>query len=59
MRKFLNSRSVDLTITTLGLTALMTGPAWAIGQLPGPPIALLAGGAIIGTLIIAKLRLRK
>jgi len=54
MRKLLKTRGVDLAITTIGLTVLMTGPAWAL-VLPGPPAGgFLAGVAIIATLIVAK-----
>ncbi len=59
--KFLKKRGADLTIVTIGVTALMTGPAWAgvVATMPAPPAALLAGGAIIGTLVIAKWWRRK
>jgi hypothetical protein len=60
MGKFLKSRGVDLTITTIGLTVLMTGPAWAgPDPVPGPDAGILAGGAIIGTLALAKWLRRK
>ena len=55
MRKFLKARGIDLAIATVGLTVLMTGPAWAV-DLPGPAAGgFLAGAAIIGVLVIAKL----
>lgn len=59
MRKFLKTRGVDVAITTIGTTALMTGPAWAGTLVPGPAAGLLAGGAIIGALVIAKWWRRK
>ena len=58
MRRFLKARGVDLTIATIGLTVLMIGSAWA-QPVPGPPAAGLAGAAIIGAIVIAKLWRRK
>ena len=58
MWNFLKNRGVDLVIATIGLTVLMIGPAWAT-VLPGPPAASLAGAAIIGAIVIAKLWRRK
>ena len=59
MRKFLKTRGVDLAVATIGLTVLMTGPAWAV-PLPAPAAGgFLAGAAIIGVLVIAKLRRRR
>ena len=54
-------RGVDLAILTLGLTVLMTEPAWAFAfqTVPGPATGILAGGAIIGALVIAKWWRRK
>ncbi len=59
--KFLKKRGADLTIVTIGVTALMIGPAWAGGAvtLPGPAAGILAGGAIIGALVITKWWRRK
>ena len=54
MWNFLRTRGVDLAITAIALTALMTGPAWALAVLPGPAAGGLAGAAIIGALVIAK-----
>ncbi len=54
MWNFLRTRGVDLAIATIGLTVLMTGPAWAFISMPGPAGGGLAGAAIIGALIIAK-----
>jgi hypothetical protein len=63
MWKFLKTRGLDLAIAVIALTALMTEPASALAQLPGPvpgPAAGgLAGAAIIGALVIAKLWRRK
>ncbi len=59
MWNFLKTRGVDLAVVTIGLTVLMTGPAWALFVVPGPAAGILAGGAIIGALIIAKWWRRK
>ncbi len=55
MWNFLKTRGVDLAIVVVALTALMTEPAWAFTALPGPAAGVLAGAAIIGALVIAKL----
>ena len=54
MWNFLKTGGVELAVVTIGLTVLMAGPAWAGKIVPGPAAGLLAGGAIIGTLVIAK-----
>ncbi len=61
MWKILKTRGVDLAITAIALTVLMTGPAWASvnGILPGPAVGILVGGAIIGAIVIAKWWRRK
>ncbi len=59
MRKFLKTRGVDLAIVVVALTALMTEPAWAVIGLPAPAAGVLAGAAIIGAIVIAKLWRRK
>ncbi len=59
MWRFLKTRSVDLAITAIALTALMPEPAWAGLPIPAPAVGILAGGAIIGALVIAKLWRRK
>ncbi len=60
MWRFLKTRGVDLAITAVALTALMTEPAWAdMNGLPGPAAGGLAGAAIIGALVIAKWWRRK
>ena len=59
MWNFLKTRGVDLAITAIALTVLMTGPAWALIPMPGPAGGGLAGAAIIGALIIAKWWRRK
>ena len=59
MRKFLKTRGVDLPIAVIALTALMTEPASALQVMPGPAAGGLAGAAIIGALVIAKLWRRK
>jgi hypothetical protein len=57
MWTFLKTRGVDLAVATIGLTVLMTGPAWAV-QLPGPAAGGLTGAAIIGAIVVAKWRRR-
>ena len=59
MWRFLRTRSVDLPIAVIALTALVTKPAWALAPLPGPAAGGLAGAAIIGAIVIAKLWRRK
>ncbi len=54
MWTFLKTRGVDLVIATIGLTVLMTVPAWAGEVLPGPAAGLLVGAAVVGALVIAK-----
>ena len=54
MWNLLKTRGVALAIATIGLTVLMTGPAWAGVVLPGPAAGLLAGAAVVGALVIAK-----
>ena len=59
MWRFLKTRGVDLAISAIALTVLMTGPAWAGKQVLAPVAGGLVGAAIIGTLIIAKWWRRK
>ncbi len=59
MRRFLRTRSVDLPIAVIALTALVTEPAWATTVLPGPVAGGLAGAAIVGAIVIAKLWRRR
>lgn len=61
MEKFPNVRGLDLPITTVALTVLVTGPALAgTTGVPGPAIGgLIAGAAIVGTLVITKWWRRK
>ena len=59
MWRFLRTRGVDLPIAVMALTALVTEPAWAVGPLPGPATGGLAGAAIVGAIVIAKLWRRK
>ena len=59
MWRFLKTRGVDLAITAIALTALMTESAWAGEPVPAPAVGMLAGGAIIGAIVIAKLWRRK
>ncbi len=59
MWKFLKTRGVDLAIAAIALTALMTEPAWAGQIIPGPAAGGLAGAAIVGAIVIAKLWRRR
>ncbi len=59
MWNFLKTRGVELVIAAIALTALITTPAWAGVRVPGPAAGILAGGAIIGALVIAKWWRRK
>ena len=59
MWKFLKTRGVDLAIAVIALIALMTEPASALVPMPGPAAGGLAGAAIIGAIVIAKLWRRK
>ena len=61
MSKFLKTRGVDLAITAIAVTALMAEPAWSGDPppVPGPAVGIIAGAAIIGALVIAKLWRRK
>ncbi len=59
MWRFLKTRGVGLAIVVVGLTALMTEPAWASIGLPAPAAGVLAAAAIIGALVIAKWWRRK
>ncbi len=54
MWNFLKPRGVHLAIATIGLTVLMTVPAWAGQVMPGPAAGLLVGAAVVGALVIAK-----
>ncbi len=59
MRRFLKTRGVDLVIAVVALIPLMPEPAWAGVIVPAPAAGILAGGAIIGAIVIAKLWRRK
>ncbi len=59
MQNFLKTRGVDLVIAVVALTALMAEPAWAGRPVPAPAVGILAGVAIIGAIVIAKLWRRK
>ncbi len=61
MWRNLKTRGVDLAIVVVTLTALMTEQAWAgvPVKIPAPAVGILAGGAIIGAIVIAKWWRRK
>ena len=59
MRRCLRTRALDLPIAVIALATLVTEPAWAGGEVPHvvalPAAGGLAGAAIIGAIVIAKL----
>ena len=57
MRTF-SAQGGGLAIAVLALATQAT-PAWAVGSLPGPEAGGIAGAAIIGALVVAKLWRRK
>ena len=59
MWQFLRNPGVNLAVTAIALTALSSTPAWALVTVPGPAAGGIAGAAIIGALVIAKLLRRK
>ena len=59
MRGFLRDRAVDLPIAVIAFTTLAANPAWAGIEVPGPAAGGLAGAAIVGAIVIAKLWRRK
>ena len=59
VRRFPRTHGADLAIAVIALTALMTEPASALQVMPGPAAGGLAGAAIIGAIVIAKLWRRK
>ncbi len=61
MWNFLKIHGVELVIVVIAVTALIAMPAWAgeFKPVPGPVAGILAGGAIIGALVIAKWWRRK
>jgi hypothetical protein len=59
MRRFLRTRALDLPIAVIALATLVTEPAWAGEIVPGPVTGGLAGAAIVGAIVIAKLWRRK
>ena len=59
MWRFLKARAIDLAIAVSAFTTLAADPAWAGITVPGPVAGGLAGAAIIGAIVIAKLWRRK
>lgn len=55
MRRCLRTRALDLPIAVIALATLVTEPAWAGGVVALPAAGGLAGAAIIGAIVIAKL----
>ena len=55
MWQSLRSPGVNLAITAIALTALSSTPAWALAEVPAPAAGSIAGAAIIGALVVAKL----
>lgn len=58
MRNSLKARGAGLAVAVLALSTLAT-PAWALVQMPAPAAGGLAGLAIVGAIVIAKLWRRK
>ncbi len=59
MWRFLRDRAVDLPIAVIAFTTLAADPVWAGKLVPGPAAGGLAGAAIVGAIVIAKLWRRK
>ena len=61
MRNFLINRGVYLAIAAIAVTALVNEPAWASTPptMPGPAAGILAAGAVIGVVVIARWWRRK
>ncbi len=61
MWKLLKTRGVDLAGAVIALTVLVNEPAWASNQttLPGPAAGILAAGAVIGAIFVARWWRRK
>ena len=59
MQKILKIRGFDLAIVSITLTALTATPAFAVVNMPAPAAGILAGGAIIGAIVVAKFWRRK
>ncbi len=59
MWRFLRARGVDLAIAVIAFTTLAADPAWAGRMVPGPAAGGLAGAAIVGAIVIAKLWRRR
>ena len=59
MRKFLSYRAVELPIVAIAFATLAADPAWAGIVIPGPAAGGLAGAAIVGAIVIARLWRRK
>ena len=59
MLKSLWTQGVGLPIAVIAFTTLAADPAWAGVIVPGPAAGGLAGAAIIGAIVIAKLWRRK
>ncbi len=59
MWRFVRSRGVDLPIAVIAFTTLAADPAWAGRPISLPAAGGLAGAAIIGAIVIARLWRRK
>ena len=56
MWNFLKTRGVGLVFAAIALTALVNEPAGAsvAPEMPGPAAGILAAGAVIGAIVIAR-----
>ncbi len=61
MWNFLKTRGIGLVFAAIALTALVIEPAWAsfTVEMPGPAAGILAAGAVIGVVVIARWRRHK
>ena len=56
MSKVLKIRGVEPAIAVVALSTLVIEPAWASfsAELPGPAVGVLAAGAVIGVVVVAR-----
>ena len=56
MRKIINTRGAGIAFAAIALTALVNTPASASisPNLPGPAAGIIAAGAVIGVVVVAR-----
>ena len=59
MTRFLKIRGLDVAVAAGAFSVLVTEPAWALITVPGPDSGAIAGAAIVGAMVIAKIWYRK